>query len=106
MLGRLAAQGITTLDLCAAIHAELANVRPLALVVHSGGKSLHGWYPCIGEKEEETMHRFMRFAVSLGADPATWTPVQWVRMPDGIRDNGQRQRILYFNPAVLNGGAK
>jgi hypothetical protein len=106
VLERLKEQGVTTLDLCAAIHAELAKVRPLALVVHSGKKSLHGWYPCAGGSEEETMHRFMRFAVSLGADPATWTPVQWVRMPDGIRDNAERQRILYFNPAVVNGGAK
>ena len=106
MLRRLAAEEVAISDLCAALHAELAKIRPLALVVHSGGKSLHGWYPCAGDNEEETMHRFMRFAVSLGADPATWSRVQWVRMPDGIRDNGERQRILYFNPGVLNGGAK
>lgn len=106
VLERLREDGVTTLDLCAAIHAELAKVRPLALVVHSAGKSLHGWYPCAGDSEEETMHRFMRYAVSLGADPATWNRVQWVRMPDGIRDNGERQRVLYFNPAVLNGGVK
>jgi hypothetical protein len=103
MLRRLAARGVSVLDLCAAIHAELAEVRPLALVVHSGGKSLHGWYPCTGV-EEDLMHRFMRFAVSLGADQATWTKIQLVRMPDGIRDNGKRQRVLYFNPAVLKGG--
>jgi len=105
MLRRLAAWGVSVFDLCAAIHAELADVRPLALVVHSGGKSLHGWYPC-GEHEEDLMHRFMRFAVSLGADPATWTKIQLVRMPEGLRDNGKRQRVLYFNPAVLNGGGK
>jgi hypothetical protein len=106
MLQRLAAQGVSVLDLCAALHAELAAIRPLALVVHSGGKSLHGWYPCDGDAEEDNMHRFMRFAVSLGADPATWTKIQLVRMPDGIRENGKRQRVLYFNPAVLNGGGK
>jgi hypothetical protein len=105
MLQRLAALGVSVWDLCAAIHAELADVRPLALVVHSRGKSLHGWYPC-GEHEEDLMHRFMRFAVSLGADPATWTKIQLVRMPDGIRDNGKQQRVLYFNPAVLKGGAQ
>jgi hypothetical protein len=105
MLRRLAARGVSVLDLCAALHAELAHVRPLALVVHSGGKSLHGWYPCGGDAEEDNMHRFMRFAVSLGADPVTWTRIQLVRMPDGVRENGKRQRILYFNPAVLNGGA-
>jgi hypothetical protein len=106
MLQRLSAQGVSVLDLCAALHAELADVRPLALVVHSGGKSLHGWYPCDGGEEEDYMHRFMRFAVSLGADPATWTRIQLVRMPDGVRDNGKRQRVLYFNPAVLKGGAE
>ena len=105
MLRRLAAQAVTIADLCAALHAELAKCRPLALVLHSGGKSLHGWYPCSGV-EDAVMHRFMRFAVSLGADRATWTRVQLVRMPDGVRDNGKRQRVLYFNPAVANGGAK
>jgi hypothetical protein len=106
MLQRLAARGVSVLDLCAALHGELANIRPIALVVHSGGKSLHGWYPCDGDAEEDDMHRFMCFAVSLGADPATWTRIQLVRMPDGVRENGKRQRILYFNPAVLNGGAE
>jgi hypothetical protein len=105
MLRRLATKGVTVLDLCASIHARLAQVWPLALVVHSGGKSLHGWYPCAGI-DETVMHRFMRFAVSLGADPATWAPIQLVRMPGGVRDNGKQQRVLYFNPEVLNGGAK
>ena len=105
VLQMLAAEGRTRLDLCAAIHGHLAKLRPLALVVHSGGKSLHGWYPCEGESEE-VMHRFMRYAVSLGADPATWTRIQLVRMPDGVRETGERQRIIYFNPAVLKGGVK
>jgi hypothetical protein len=105
MLRRLSGQGITIADLCAALHAELAKIRPIALVVNSGGKSLHGWYPCAGVKED-VLHRFMRFAVSVGADPATWNQIQLVRMPDGVRKNGKRQRVLYFNPAVLNGGAK
>ena len=106
MLKRLATRGVSVLDLCAALHAELSETRPLALVVYSGGKSLHGWYPCNGEKEEDLMHRFMRYAVSLGADPATWTKIQLVRAPEGVRDNGKRQRVLYFNPTVLIGGAK
>jgi hypothetical protein len=105
MLRRLAVGGKTILDLCGALHAELATSRPLALAVHSGGKSVHGWYPCFGA-DEDVMHRFMRYAVSLGADPATWTKIQLVRMPDGLRDNGKRQRVLYFNPAILKGGAQ
>jgi hypothetical protein len=106
MLQRLAKTGVTVFDVCAALHTELSKARPLALVVHSSGKSLHGWYPCDGDKEEDLMHRFMRYAVSLGADPATWTKIQLVRMPDGLRDNGNRQRILYFNPAILKGATR
>jgi hypothetical protein len=102
MLRRLAAEGVTIADLCAALHGELAKSRPLALAVHSAGKSLHGWYPCAGD-EEAVLHRFMRFAVSLGADRATWTRSQLVRMPDGLRNNGKRQRVLYFNPLAIGG---
>ena len=43
----------------------------------------------------------MRYAVSLGADPATWTRSQFVRMPEGRRDNGQRQTAYFFNPKPL-----
>ena len=43
----------------------------------------------------------MRYAVSLGADRATWTRSQFVRMPDGTRDNGKRQTVYFFNPEVL-----
>ena len=38
-----------------------------------------------------------RYAVSLGADPATWTRCQFVRMPDGLRDNGKRQTVFFVN---------
>jgi hypothetical protein len=87
-------------DLCAALLLHLAETAPLALVVHSGGKSLHGWFYCAG-CEEEPLRRFMNYAVSLGADPATWTRSQFVRMPDGLRDSGKRQAVFFFNPSVL-----
>ena len=61
---------------------HLAKVAPLVLAVHSGGKSLHGWFYCAGQPEEKWLH-FMRYAVSLGADPATWTRSQFVRLPEG-----------------------
>lgn len=93
-----------TPDQHAALLLHLASLAPLALVVHSGGKSLHGWFYCAGQSEEG-LRRFMRYAVSLGADPATWTRSQFVRLPGGIRDNGKRQSVLFFNPAAL-GGAK
>lgn len=50
---------------------------------------------------EERLRRFMRYAVALGADRATWTRSQFVRMPDGTRDNGERQTVYFFNPEVI-----
>jgi hypothetical protein len=102
---------ITTLDANVALIIELATNGlprlPLALAVHSGGKSVHAWFPCAGLSEEQT-RPFMERAVRLGADRATWTRCQLVRMPDGMRDNGSRQQVHYFAPNVLGlqGGAK
>jgi hypothetical protein len=89
-----------TMDGHAAVLWHLAKREPLVLAVHSGGKSLHGWFFIEG-REERTLSEFMHYAVSLGADPATWTKSQFVRMPDGRRDNGKRQRVIYFNPETL-----
>jgi hypothetical protein len=86
-----------TPDQHAALLLHLGGYGPLVLVVHSGGKSLHGWFFCAGQPEEKLL-RFMRYAVSLGADPATWTRSQFVRIPDGTRDNGKRQPLFYFDP--------
>ena len=43
------------------------------------------------------MLKFFRYALSLGADPATWTRCQFVRMPDGRRDNAKRQTVFFLN---------
>lgn len=88
------------MDQQAAILLHLAEMAPLALVVHSGGKSLHGWFYCDGIPEE-SVRRFMEYAVFLGADDATWTPSQFVRMPDGRRVNARRQAVYFFNPFVI-----
>ncbi len=84
----------------AALLLHLAVRAPMAIVVHSGNKSLHGWFYCAGQTEER-LERFMRYAVSLGADRATWTRSQFVRMPDGTRDNGKRQTVFFFNPGAI-----
>lgn len=89
-----------TIDEQAAILLHLAERAPLALAVHSGSKSIHGWFYCAGQPEEK-LHSFMRYAVSLGADRATWTRSQFVRMPDSTRDGGERQTAFFFNPGVL-----
>jgi hypothetical protein len=98
-------QGVSINDACAALHMHLAALMPLVLVIYSGGKSLHGWYRVWGLTLKERA-KFMRYAVSLGADPATWTRSQFVRMPDGLREeNGKRQVTYFFNPqeAIKNG---
>ena len=105
------------LDLHAALLWHLAHFAPLALAVFSGNKSLHGWFYIQGVDESEVL-RFMRYAVSLGADRATWTRSQFVRMPAGERSDGQynsnalpkgfqpassrRQAVVYFNPEVIS----
>lgn len=70
---------------------------PLVLAVHSGGKSLHGWFQ-VGDRDEESLRSWMAYAVQIGADPATWTRCQLVRMPAGTRHRDQEtihQRVCY-----------
>ena len=84
----------------AALIVHLADFAPLVMVLHSGGKSLHGWFLCAGTAEEH-IQRFFRYAVSLGADHATWSRSQFVRMPNGVREDGRRQPVIFINPAPL-----
>lgn len=96
----------STFEVCASVLLHLAEFRPLVLVVHSGGKSLHGWFPVNPEEseneEKSKLWRFMAFAVSLGACPSTWTKSQWVRCPGGTRRGAGgesiKQEVIYFNP--------
>ena len=90
------------------VHFAVTNA-PLCLAVHSGSKSIHGWFCCRGISDAQVF-AFMRHAVSLGADPATWTKNQMVRLPDGTRNDGKRKRpetylkrqqVLFFNPEAI-----
>lgn len=89
-----------TEDEQAAVLLHLAQIGPMAVAVHSGSKSIHGWFYCVGRPEEK-LRKFMEYAVSLGADPATWTRSQFVRMPDGTRENGNRQVVYFFHPETI-----
>ena len=100
VIAKLEKQGRDVRDLCAALLLHLAEKAPLALAVYSGGKSLHWWFHCAGIADERVL-RFFRYAVSLGADPANWNRSQFARMPDGLRDNGRRQTVYFFNPRVV-----
>lgn len=85
-----------TIDEHAAILLHLAGYAPLVCSVFSGGKSLHGWFYVHGQPEEKVL-KFFRYAVSLGADPMTWTRSQFVRLPDGTRSRGERQTVFFLN---------
>jgi len=85
-----------------AFHVHLSERFLLVAVVHSGGKSLHGWYHVKGRSEPE-IEAFMHYAMLLGADRHTLVRCQPVRMPGGMRRNGLqsiRQEILFLNPKL------
>jgi hypothetical protein len=92
--------GRTIADMNAALHSRLQEYLPLGMVVYSGGKSFHGWYPCKGVTEED-QGKFLRYALSLGADPMMFTSCQLARMPWAWRDNGKEQKVVYFNEEVI-----
>lgn len=85
-----------TTDEQAALILHLATFAPLVCALHSGGKSLHGWF-YVQDQPEEKVIKFFRYAVSLGADSPGWVRSQFMRMPDGIRDNGKRQAVYFLN---------
>jgi hypothetical protein len=87
-------------DKQAGLLAHLSHYAPFVLAVHSGGKSLHGWFRA--HAEESITERFFKYAVSLGADRATWTRSQFVRMPGGLRDGSRRQLVWFLNPALAH----
>jgi hypothetical protein len=83
-----------TLDEQAARHIWLSEFRKLRLVVFSGSKSLHGWYAAENEADDR---KFMEEAVRLGGDPKTWLRSQFVRLPNGQREDGTIQRVEFFD---------
>src|SRR4029077_12402372 len=106
LIQRWEESGITIFDAKATLLVNLATnpgLRvPLACVVHSGNKSLQGWFYVDGFEDERVLP-FFQLAVGLGADKATWTRCQLVRLPGGLRETGKRQDVVYLNPAMIIG---
>ena len=79
---------------------------PVAAVIHSGGKSLHGWVDvsCRDYSEWQTKveeELFLETLVPLGADRMCRNPSRMSRLPGHFRrDKGQWQRLLYLNPEM------
>lgn len=83
----------------ASIIRWLMGTRAPVLVIKSGGKSLHAWY---ATEAPESDAQFWNAAIMAGADPAIQrNRGQAVRLPMGTRDNGNVQRVIYFNPNNL-----
>ncbi len=106
LIQRWEKKGISVFDAQASLLVDLANNpglrAPLVCVVHSGNRSLQGWFYVKGFEDERVLPFFQR-AVGLGADKATWTRCQLVRLPGGLRETGKRQEVVYLNPAVIFG---
>lgn len=79
------------------IIAFLARFREPSIVMSSGGKGIHAWFPVTGSAADDRI--FWRLAIGLGADAALErNRSQFVRMPNGTRDNGNHQVVHYLNP--------
>ena len=77
-----------------AIIWQLKKAFDLVMVLSSGGKSLHAWFNVPAGEEED----FWKVAIPMGADAALMrNRSSFVRMPLGTRDNGNVQRVIYFD---------
>ena len=71
-------------------------------IVNTGGKGIHAWVRVLpGESAEDVADDARR----IGADPSVVVDLaKLVRMPGGLRDNGERQSILHYDPAAIATG--
>ena len=89
-----------SLDEQAAVIYKLASIRPLALVVFSGSKSVHAYF-YVGALSERELREFQCLAVRLGGCTGPLNRCQLVRMPGGFNHSTkQLQEVLYFDPSV------
>jgi len=75
---------------------------PIAVLIHSGKKSIHGWLAVncknVSEWESEVENKlFPEILKPLGVDSACKNESRLSRLPGYIRDNNF-QKILYLNP--------
>jgi hypothetical protein len=75
---------------------KLSEYREPSLILSTGGKGLHAWFP-VAEDDEQ----FWDYAVLLGADERIRkNRSQFVRLPNGQRNNGNKQQVIYLNPKL------
>ena len=76
---------------------------PVACLIHSGNKSIHGWVKVdcanVEEWENEVENKlFPDYLQPLGVDPACRNESRLSRLPGHERKKGVYQRLLYLNP--------
>lgn len=78
---------------------EMAKFIPLAMAVHTGGKSIHFWFDARKAKPA-TISAAFALACLHGADKALGVRSQIARMPNvSASDEGRSaQRVLYYDP--------
>jgi hypothetical protein len=82
-------------------YLEETQDMPLAMVVFSGNKSLHGFFACYHLDEYE-IRTFFLAATKLGADRSHRIPSQLCRVPQGWNyKTKQRQDVLYWNQEII-----
>lgn len=90
------------------IHAWLSLFLPLLLLVHSGRRSVHGWYYVPGMSDEEVQALFS-FLKLLGVDGACKDASRLTRLPGAVRQDrdahgtitqGEFQQLLYLDGSV------
>lgn len=75
---------------------------PVAAVIHSGGKSLHGWMKVDCGKDLEKWEKdvkgwlFGEFGIKYGFDSACSNRARLSRLPSFKRDGKGQQRLLYL----------
>ena len=88
--------------------AAISKGFPVAALIDSGGKSIHGWLAvrCRDRTEWEELvenRLFPELLVPLGCDPACRNESRMSRLPGEYREEKDKhQRLLYLNPGALN----
>ena len=79
---------------------HLKEFLPMVMALHTGGKSLHGWFYAEGCPDER-LSSFKSRAALLGADTSLYRPEQAARTPNQMRDTENRQEVWYFDDSML-----
>jgi hypothetical protein len=102
LVGEWADNGVTTKDAQTRLLTHLSTFEfRLAMVVDSGGKSLHSWF-AVAHATEAQIEHFMRYAISIGADPARRVPSQFFRMPHGDQRQPKTSTSPFYRSESFN----